>query len=386
MISPNQLYEHLHTAAFNEDVTFVELLHIALAFAVFWYFVFEIFKIVLGKWSHGKPWLKAGCERDFDRNEKQVRMGYSKDKSRDDIVDDMMKNWPVGPSVAVQHLVGTSLCIPSLIGYGDPAWASSLACLGILCEMGFEIVDYVLLLYRRWRYGKEKVTNAALIFGAVHHSLATLVGPYAILSYRDLRTVYWICFDMQFAGSLLLLMEYAKLLDITKQPDLMQFKVVNFIMFVFMVWTRVFHWFYLVFEMYVTWWNDEKWTAMVVGGVVIFVFSMMNVFIIAIPFGKRFFKFLYKSAEYETLPKETPSEDRRKSVVAISEAASSLLDVEQDPEHAMAEYLLGALEERPAREIERRQTMNPKSSATKSKSYKMMKYMSVPADAKFKGA
>lgn len=59
MISPNQLYEHLHTAAFNKDVTFVELLHIALTFAVFWYFVFEIIKIPLGKWSHGKPWLKV---------------------------------------------------------------------------------------------------------------------------------------------------------------------------------------------------------------------------------------------------------------------------------------------------------------------------------------
>lgn len=70
----------------------------------------------------------------------------------------------------------------------------------------------------------------------------------------------------------------------------------------------------------------------------------------------------------------------------MSEAAALLLDVPQDPADAMAEYLLEALEEKPAKEIERRQTMNPKSSATRSKSLRMMKYMSVPAEAKFKGA
>lgn len=59
MMSPRELYEHLHTAAFNEDVTYAELIHVALAFAVFWYFVFEIGKFLLGKWSYGKPWLKV---------------------------------------------------------------------------------------------------------------------------------------------------------------------------------------------------------------------------------------------------------------------------------------------------------------------------------------
>ena len=59
IMSPRELYEHLHTAAFNEDVTYAELLHVALAFAVFWYFAFEVGKFVLGKWSYGKPWLKV---------------------------------------------------------------------------------------------------------------------------------------------------------------------------------------------------------------------------------------------------------------------------------------------------------------------------------------
>ena len=58
-MSPRELFEHLHAAAFNEDVTYAELLHVALAFAVFWYFAFEIGKFVLGKWSYGKPWLKV---------------------------------------------------------------------------------------------------------------------------------------------------------------------------------------------------------------------------------------------------------------------------------------------------------------------------------------
>ena len=83
-------------------------------------------------------------------------------------------------------------------------------------------------------------------------------------------------------------------------------------------------------------------------------------------------QFLRKSAEYETLPKDASSEDRRKSVVAMSEAAASLLDVAQDPVDAMSEYLLEALEEIPPKQIERRQTMNPKLSATRSRSYRII--------------
>ena len=86
------------------------------------------------------------------------------------------------------------------------------------------------------------------------------------------------------------------------------------------------------------------------------------------------------------MPKDASSEDRRKSVVAMSEAAASLLDVAQDPVDAMSEYLLEALEEIPPKQIERRQTMNPKLSATRSRSYRMMKRMSIPADTKFKDA
>ena len=61
-----------------------------------------------------------------------MRSFLGKDKSRDEIVDFTMKMWPAGMVMSVQHFVGGALCTPSLIGYGDPAWASSLACLGIL--------------------------------------------------------------------------------------------------------------------------------------------------------------------------------------------------------------------------------------------------------------
>lgn len=385
-MSPRELYEHLHTAAFNEDVTYAELIHVALAFAVFWYFAFEIGKFLLGKWSYGKPWLKACCEREFDRNEGMYRRFLGNDKSRDELVCKLMKDWPEGIVMNLQHFAGGALCIPSLIGYGDPAWASSLACLGILSEMGWEIEDTVLRLYQRLRYGKEKVPNAMMIILAVHHAPTSILGPFVILAYRNLRTLHWLCFDLQIVGVLAVLGEYAKFLDVTKQPDLMHFKVINFILLVIMVWTRAIHWVYCAVDIYITWWNDEKWSFMVIGGVIMLLFSCFNAFFCVLPTWKRFLKFLHKSAEYEALPKDAPSEDRRKSVVAMSEAAALLLDVPQDPADAMAEYLLEALEEKPAKEIERRQTMNLKSSATRSKSLRMMKYMSVPAEAKFKGA
>ena len=54
-------------------------------------------------------------------------------------------------------------------------------------------------------------------------------------------------------------------------------------------WTRGLHWLYLVVDIYVTWWNDER-TFMVVGAVPILLFSCFNIFLLVIPAWKRFLK------------------------------------------------------------------------------------------------
>lgn len=84
--------------------------------------------------------------------------------------------------------------------------------------------------------------------------------------------------------------EYAKFLDVTKQPDLMHFKVINFILLVIMVWTRAIHWVYCAVDIYITWWNDEKWSFMVIGGVIMLLFSCFNAFFCVLPTWKRFLK------------------------------------------------------------------------------------------------
>ena len=73
-----------------------------------------------------------------------------------------------------------------------------------------------------------------VMFLLIHHSLSvTLVIP-MVMAYRSLRPFHWAIFELQFAGGLLVLLEYSKLLDITKKGDLRQFKIINFILMITM--------------------------------------------------------------------------------------------------------------------------------------------------------
>ena len=66
--------------------------------------------------------------------------------SKEEVIDKMMRDWPFNQVLMLQHTVGALLCVPSLIGYGDEKWASSLACCGILSEVGKCIV-FMLCVY-----------------------------------------------------------------------------------------------------------------------------------------------------------------------------------------------------------------------------------------------
>jgi len=358
-----ELCDHLHTIAFNKDATAYELMQIVLSFSVFWFIVFDIAGRILLKLTYDKPLLKSACEREYERSDMKEWIEYSHgmDYSKEQAIDDMMKDWPEIQVMMIQHTVGGLLCVPSLIGYGDPAWATSLAVLGILSEMGWEVEHMIMTLIKRYRKGKDEVPNWLMIVLAFHHSLTTMLALPMVLSYRALRALHVICFDLQITGAMMALNEYGKLLDLKKTSDLMQFKIVIFVQVVFNIWTRLIHWIYNCVVIFLAWWSDEAWTFVMVGTLPILAIAVV-----------------------ESLPKNASEAKKRESIANLDEAVAELIAAEHDPVGQMADYVIKALEDTPARAIGRSQTMKPKRYSAPRKSVKLMRFSSVPNNIKFK--
>eukprot|EP00581_Thalassiosira_minuscula_P019389 CAMPEP_0183715610 /NCGR_PEP_ID=MMETSP0737-20130205/9758_1 /TAXON_ID=385413 /ORGANISM="Thalassiosira miniscula, Strain CCMP1093" /LENGTH=307 /DNA_ID=CAMNT_0025944721 /DNA_START=419 /DNA_END=1342 /DNA_ORIENTATION=+ len=240
-----------------------------------------------------------------------------------------MNDWPRMQCILLQHLAGSLLCIPSLFGIGDPSVASSLAICGVLSEIGWELQDMIEILFVRafFKNGKAIWPDAIVIVFLVHHSLSTILGLPMILYYRSNRSLHWLCFDLQFAAAMALWVgEYTKLMDITNPSKLRQFKVLNFIACVTMLWTRVIHWTYLCFDLYITWWQDEAYTFLSIGILVSIGFTAFSYIACVKPFCRNFVKFLHVSEIYEKLPTNAAPEKRRSSVVQLDQAMADLLE------------------------------------------------------------
>ena len=120
---------------------------------------------------------------------------------------------------------------------------------GILSEIGWEAQDLAEMIFVRtfFKDGKHIWPNSIFIVMLLHHSLSSVLGVPMILYYRTSKTLHWLTFDLQFAGAIALMVgEYTKLLDISKPSGLRQFKWLNGLALVIMVWTRVIDWSYLI--------------------------------------------------------------------------------------------------------------------------------------------
>ena len=148
----NQLLDtpsYLIELAFKEDATAIELLYIALGFAIVWAIIFTLSRPILSYFTYGKQWLYDSCERHYNRGgrDEMESIGMiEKHWSKDEVIEKMMADWPFNQVLMLQHSVGALLCVPALIGWGDEKWASSLACCGILSEVG-KLVCYIILMH-----------------------------------------------------------------------------------------------------------------------------------------------------------------------------------------------------------------------------------------------
>lgn len=343
---------------FNEDATFLDLFALVLALAVFWFVIFAIAAAIIKPLVMGKPWLIAAGERDYDRGGKELWETIGAPKTKAEFVVSFMDLWAWNQTLAIQHLIGGAVCLPAIIpGHLglDPSVAASLACLGILSEMGWEIEDQLTWIYKRFftKGGKEKVPNALLIILGIHHSMTTILGLPMVLNYRDLPTLHWLTFDLQAAAAIsLMVTEYTKLLDITKPNQLRQFQLLSFIALAVMIITRGFHWVYLCGSLLVMWYQEKRWGFLVVGTIIAALFSLFNYGFCIEPFYKRFVKFMKVSAEYEKLPADAPARDRRSSVINLEAAAAAVLK-----RNNIEEELVASLFEE--RKVNRRATLPP---------------------------
>lgn len=257
-----------------------------------------------------------------------------------------------------QHAMSGILCIPSLLGRGDSSWATSLAVNGILCEMGYELLDFVKIPYNRLRYGKAKVPNGVLIGMIAHHSLTCALGIPMILRYRDWKVIHWICFNMAgMPGVVMPTVEYTKTLDINKPKDLAIFKVVNFVLFVLILWTRGLHWIYLVGKVLFQLYQEKAWRVIMISAPPLLAMTFLINFGFVFHMYKRWMKFRKATAEYEALPEDAPKAKKLASKANFEQLAQELLDETDNIDPVVG--IISALDFLEDRKVERRQTMPP---------------------------
>ena len=148
--------------------------------------------------------------------------------NKEEFITWAMNDWPRMQAIYIQHLIGSFFCIPSILGIGDPNFASSLAICGVLSEMGWELQDAAEMLFVRafYKNGKAIWPDAIVLIFLVHHSLTTILGVPMVLYYRENKSLHWLCFNLQFAAAIALAVgEYTKLLDLSIPSSLRRFIV-----------------------------------------------------------------------------------------------------------------------------------------------------------------
>ena len=343
---------------FNEDTTFPDLFFLVLVLAAFWWVVFAVAAAIIKPLVMGKPWLIAAGERDYDRGGKELWESLGIPKTREEFLVSFQDMWAWNQTLAIQHLIGGAVCLPAIVpGHLglDPSVAASLACLGILSEMGWEIEDQLTWMYKRFftAGGKERVPDALLFILGIHHSMTTSLGLPMVLNYRNLHELHWLCFDLQAAAAIsLMVTEYTKLLDIKKPAELRQFQLLTFVALAVMIITRGFHWVYLCGSLLVMWYKEGSWGFLVVGTIISAIFSLFNYAFCIEPFYKRFVKFMKVSAEFRKLPTDAPARDRRASVINLEAAAAAVLKRANLEEELLADLFQD-------RKVHRRATLPP---------------------------
>mmetsp|Transcript_28147 Transcript_28147/g.42937 ORF Transcript_28147/g.42937 Transcript_28147/m.42937 type:complete len:196 (+) Transcript_28147:3-590(+) len=179
--------------------------------------------------------------------------------------------------------------MPAVLGnycYLNKEDASSLACFGILLEIGWEVQDVArILYYRAWKGDKEAFPTKLIVMKCVHH-MTSLVGIPLILLCRDMPELHRVCFDMQLTSFLYgFCEEYSRTLDIRKKPaKLVESMVCWYLVTIGFVCMRILDGFYLKYKILELVYSQEMWMHFTFLLVMGSIFSVFNIFATAICF------------------------------------------------------------------------------------------------------
>mmetsp|Transcript_1729 Transcript_1729/g.4043 ORF Transcript_1729/g.4043 Transcript_1729/m.4043 type:complete len:410 (-) Transcript_1729:421-1650(-) len=360
MSKAQHFYDGVVDAVFNENATLVDLLKVVSLLAILIFALFSLFRPVLTSLANGplKKTMWKVVDIEFNRPDKIEWQEVFGVTTKQEYYDRFVIGfWPDLMLIAIQHILGGLFAVPAVLGVGSFSTSvrSSLACLGIMTEMGWEIQDLCTMYFYRIFLGKEgekKYPNVYVVLLSLHHSLTCVMGLPVILRYRDLPEVHRLVFDLQFAGGLMLLFgEITRPLDVTKKNELRIFVFISTLMLLLTAWTRVFDWFYLLYKILARFIADENWTFLVVGSCIFMAFSMFNIFACVIPTYQRFVKFIKKLNEYESLPRDASASRRRTTVYELQLAAAEFTALETRFDETLLNLFVD-------RQVKRRHTLN----------------------------
>ena len=331
------IFHTIQDVALDENPSWKDILLLVFIAAVFWGVIITTGTRLLAYVVAGQPWLVRAAERDYYATGKKMHEDIGEPKTLEEFIISFSRMWPWLQMIFVQHFIGGLLCVPSVFGLlpENPGLANSLACLAIISEAGWELEDTIGWVWKRYftKTGVADTSFALIIILLIHHSLATCVGLPMVYLYRDSKFVHWLTFDLQVAAGFCgLVVEYTKLLDLSTPNQLFQFKVFSGLGLLVAIWTRGFHWVYLCYQVLSSLANEENWVVFAEAALIAFVFSGFNYMFVIAPFYKRFMKFLYVSAKYESLPADSTPEQRRSSVWEMQQAAVDLQSHEASTE------------------------------------------------------
>jgi hypothetical protein len=279
---------------FNPDPTPHDLLILVSCIALFWWCIFQLLQFTLHPFALRQQWLRTAFAREYDRVGLSMCKALNVQWTKERYIQIFLNDWPKMQGIYLQHFIGGACCLPAVLHLCDEATASSLACLGVLSEMGWELSDMADIFITRttWPDGKERMPNSMLVIFAIHHSMTLTLGLPMVLKYRQLRELHLLTFNLQWAAAIAIgVNEFTKCLDLQKRKQLWAFRIMNGMCFVIMAWMRGVQWVYLSWRMLNIWYADEEWACLCIGVVICLLISGFNFGLCIFPFYKKMIKF-----------------------------------------------------------------------------------------------
>ena len=172
---------------------------------------------------------------------------------------------------------------------------NALACHGALSETGYELQEYLIRIHEHifTKEGRKRSPMPLLILMSIHHFTGIfLIIPYNI-KFRDSGVYHEIIFLLQFAAGITLIFQnYGYIINVEEKGGLKRMRIVSFIVFLTVFWSRIARFGYLAYRFITLSINQESFIFNTIMILSVFSLSTINL-IFFIDSCKRLMKFLF---------------------------------------------------------------------------------------------